>query len=750
MMRGSSLCQPVKKEYNRFTRWKDNMRNKMAVILVCSLLLANCGRGTAVVPASRTPDHPETTFQALIPTPTPASKASPTPLPPLDLPTELLIQTQPKPCMSIGDTAYDEPPVDTAGYSRSARAAIVLDRGVTILVTNDSDEVNGETAGVNELMQNPGPDGISLREALLVTNNEPGEYTIRFGKNLKGATIQVGSWDQNELPPLEGGSVILNGDIDGDDQADVILRNSPDQPGERGVNFGIRIHSSHNTLYALKLVDFTNAILFDAPFKDRVIAENILSRLVIQGGNGIAGGSGSEQEAHNTWSNTWIIGNTFHARGGISFGLVGSSDGLIENLVIEDNQIMINAENESDVYDGVILTSGGGARSTGNEVREVYIANNTIQGNQNSGISLLSGYGGAGLNSIHHVYIVGNRVEMQRQEILSTFGLAISAGYWVNQEGNDISDILVAGNSFTGFQENAFHIAAGAVGSRGNRVERLRISNNHIQVTRPVRDNGAQTLAISLVTGDGATDYADPSLQPVVYPDDNTLQDVWISHNTIEGQGGQAVAIDTGDPGAQRNRLSNIYIMGNDMKGFYPASGFMISAISLYLAGIDADRISNVFIQQNTIQQANLRQQFGGEEFISGAIILAAGDGAEQNRIDDVWITYNEIQSPAPSISIIGGFSRPDKKVTLGNQIKSVRLWCNEISEAPVLLQVQFPEVKGINLVGGYGLAKNNTVTDILLAGNVVAGVENDISIFQDVGAGSEANRVEYPLRISE
>jgi hypothetical protein len=393
-----------------------------------------------------------------------------------------------------------------------------------------------------------------------------------------------------------------------------------------------------------------------------------------------------------------------------------------------------------------MLQSGSGTDASDNEIHNVVIANNTIAGDPYHGIGLLTGYYGIGGNSIDHVYVLNNTIDIQHKDILATFGLQIAAGYWVNEKGNHISDILVSGNSITGHLEDIILVSSGAVGSSGNLIERIRISNNHLVVTKPSRDNGSQIMAVSIVTGDGATDYMDPSYQPVVYPDNNTVQDVWISHNVIEGQGGQAVSLGTGDPGSQYNQLKNIYILGNDMLGFYPGAGSMVSAVSLYLGGINDAHILNVFIQQNKIHQTNLRSQFIGEEFASGGIILTAGEGTQNSTIEDVWITANEIVSPAPGITILGGYSSPGMRMTQNNKIQDVQVWCNTVTEKPDLLEALFPGVKGINLAGGFGLTKNNSVSNIFLHGNWVTDVMDDLSVFQNAGEGSEANSVEYQI----
>jgi hypothetical protein len=730
------------------------MCKKILYTLVCLIFIASCTQAplinptvpgsSANIPPTASPGQSATITAITMPSPT----LTPMPFPLPNLPLDLLINAQPQTCMAAGSADYSEPAIDAATYTKYDFSSLMLERGTVIMVTNSSDENNGDVTSVAALLENPGTDGISLREALLAVNRDPGEYTIRFDQTLKGATIEVGSWDHTELPPLDSGWLIINGDTDGDGNTDITLENKIDLDVNHPQSLGFRLHSGENTLYSLKIEGFSLAVLMEPQSHDQIFAGNTLYHLVIEGGNGI--GLDSRMDSilvtHNIWRDTKIIGNVINALGGMSLALTRASGDRIEDLIIEDNQIQINAENETDAYDGIMLQSGSGTDASDNEIHNVVIANNTIAGDPYHGIGLLTGYYGIGGNSIDHVYVLNNTIDIQHKDILATFGLQIAAGYWVNEKGNHISDILVSGNSITGHLEDIILVSSGAVGSSGNLIERIRISNNHLVVTKPSRDNGSQIMAVSIVTGDGATDYMDPSYQPVVYPDNNTVQDVWISHNVIEGQGGQAVSLGTGDPGSQYNQLKNIYILGNDMLGFYPGAGSMVSAVSLYLGGINDAHILNVFIQQNKIHQTNLRSQFIGEEFASGGIILTAGEGTQNSTIEDVWITANEIVSPAPGITILGGYSSPGMRMTQNNKIQDVQVWCNTVTEKPDLLEALFPGVKGINLAGGFGLTKNNSVSNIFLHGNWVTDVMDDLSVFQNAGEGSEANSVEYQI----
>jgi hypothetical protein len=102
--------------------------------------------------------------------------------------------------------------------------AVVLNRGTVIMVTNATMAINGDTSSVQALVANPGPDGISLQEAIIATNNDPGMWNIQFASALKGSTIVVDTGSNIPgLSPLSGGNVTINGDIDGDGLPDITL-----------------------------------------------------------------------------------------------------------------------------------------------------------------------------------------------------------------------------------------------------------------------------------------------------------------------------------------------------------------------------------------------------------------------------------------------------------------------------------------------------------------------------------------------
>jgi len=422
-----------------------------------------------------------------------------------------LIQSLPEECGPIGAKGYQEPT-----RAEDASSQIVLERGQVIMVTTSSDEINGDTSNVDALLKNPGPDGVSLREVLFALKSNSAPATVRFDPRLKGATVAVGSWDHNQLPPLAGGSLVITGDVDGDGQADVTLENKVGDSGPGHGIFGFRVESSDNTLYALRMVGWSNAVLFDAPSTHQVYSGNSVAHMVIERGEGAIGlysGKGGDDQTYdntdNAWVDTKIIGNVVRARaGGIAIGLARSSGDRIERMVIQGNTVILSPP--------------------------------------------------AGQNPM---------------------GISLAAGFWLNRQGHVIRDVLIADNYVEGPMETGLYIASGSVGSSGNLVERVRVSGNHIKQTTPVRDNGAPRDAVTITTGDGASSYGHPQANPVVYPEHNVIRDIWLTGNVLEGQGGQGVSVSAGCCGARQNTIEGIYILGNEMRGFFPGSGDTISGV---------------------------------------------------------------------------------------------------------------------------------------------------------------------------
>jgi hypothetical protein len=64
-------------------------------------------------------------------------------------------------------------------------------RSDDLVVNTTSDVINGDVSNPSALNANPGPDGISLREAIEAVNKVPGPHTIAISPSLAGTTLAL-------------------------------------------------------------------------------------------------------------------------------------------------------------------------------------------------------------------------------------------------------------------------------------------------------------------------------------------------------------------------------------------------------------------------------------------------------------------------------------------------------------------------------------------------------------------------------
>ena len=192
----------------------------------------------------------------------------------------------------------------------AAQDDLILTRGTVITVTSLSDELNGDASTVAGLMARPGPDGLSLREAIEATNQDPGLYTVEFAADLAGLTISAAP-----LPQLLSGGVIINGDIDGDSKPDITIQAA----STADYNPGLTVSSGDNTLHALDLIGWGQGVSLSPPETetDATYANTTLANLVIRDvRTGIllnSPGGGELRDTQNRWLDTRIVGNRINA-----------------------------------------------------------------------------------------------------------------------------------------------------------------------------------------------------------------------------------------------------------------------------------------------------------------------------------------------------------------------------------------------------------------------------------------------------
>ena len=512
---------------------------------------------------------------------------------------------------------------------------------VDIVVATVSDLINGDVTTVARLLANPGPDGISLREAIQATDNDPGQYMIRFAPALAGATITV-----EQLPPLTGGGVTIEGDIDGNGKPDVVLRPAARPPPH--VPWGLQISSSGNILHALTLDDFPTGVMFQpywphwlpdpGPFPaGRTYSDNVVTDLVLRGGVGTSGigfdsvqsldcnPSTSPCSTHNRWTTTTVAGNTIETG---QFGIVVSLNAAIadriEGLALTDNTIRLGTgATPAEGGTAIMLASGG--NSTQTRISDVVIARNSIEGvNGDGGIFVAAGLQRAQANTIEHVQILDNRVRVVRQPPAACcFAIVVEAGQ--------------------------------------------------------------DTWAVNV--------------RPVNYPSRNVLRDIRVTGNSVSGSLAAGVKLGAGmDAGGSENRIENVRIERNVIhstmmgKGVYLWAGDILPFEGTYAR---RNRITGVMVVANRITTGRGKPLAGetSRRSAGGIVLLAGWHYGRGGVVTNVRITRNRIATAYAGVRLIGGIGPTAR----GNRVSCVRLARNRITgtRASVSVKPNLEERKG-------------------------------------------------------
>jgi hypothetical protein len=559
---------------------------------------------------------------------------------------------------------------------------IILQHGTTITVTTNSDAINGNVSSVAALMANPGTDGISLREAIEATNNDPGEYTITFSPQLDDTTIYTGEIDNADLPPLLGGSVIINGDIDGDLAPDITIANATTFQ----YPFGFIIQSSNITIHALKLEGYFQGVLI--------------------------------KPATPTTTNTTIRSIT------------------VSNMVM------------SNVFVGINLHAGQddeGTRASNNRWEDILLINNDLDVKQNGIEFNLNHTIGDYLDK---VIVANNRILVTQDVDSASFGIQFGAGYWVGSNSNEMRNITITKNTIQGNPDQAIALLSGAVGASRNVIDGVSILENEILISDANLDYEAGMFGINLLTGDGASDYEDPKYEPIVYPEENSIRNVDIVGNSVEGFIAGGMIVGGGCCGARHNSIEDVNIIGNQFNSLVPEVEFNFAGLIITSSDGRADHptsenlISNIVVQNNTFSLG--KQDSLTNTHFTSAVISVSGSGgapgANRNQVRDIWISLNHIDSIIPGIHLIGALLDSSENV-----INSAHIYCNTIVSAPIY-PVWDPPLRGIVLTGAIGDSTLNRVENINLYYNNVAGIWNDLTVMPNVESTATNNMVDYTI----
>ncbi|MGH9195264.1 MAG: hypothetical protein ACRD1T_05950, partial [Acidimicrobiia bacterium] len=559
-----------------------------------------------------------------------------------------------------------------------------------IVVTTNSDASNGDVSTVAGLMASPGDDGISLREVITATNNDPGNYAVRFDATLVGADIMIGSDAQLDLPPLVGGGVTIDGDIDADGVPEITLRRGFEGPSPcRRCAF--RIASSNNALRHLAIHGFAYGVRFTPSRTDnpddsldtfQTYSNNSLEGLIMTGisqaGVGLVwyrpecdvpgGNAENGCETHNSWTDTRIVGNTIRTR----------RYGVLWPL---------------------------GQHSIGDRIERWEVSDNTIS--------------------------------IRRSDAKERIGIRFEAGLGVGSTEATISELVIARNEIGGYPDRGIYLASGVGASDDNVVKRVRMVGNHIT------NEGCLDICagVSLFLGENSEGIG-WDLDPVQYSDRNLLSDVEIKGNVIRGVMHTGIAATPACCGSSNNRIEDLIIVGNTIRVTGLVQGIGIVAASgrtPHSRHSSGNRIVGVTIKSNTItirvdgdkpsnssrwlQGASVTLQVGG-------ILFVGGSGPNRDgRIRDVSVAENYIDTRLIAIALIGGTYGTRKGVPEDDVVFDVLLRGNRIPRSPRIPHYVLPHAKGISLIGGFNGARHNRVACVVLRRNRVAGVRNDVLV---------------------
>jgi len=312
----------------------------------------------------------------------------------------------------------------------------------TLVVSNTTDTVNGNTTSPAALRGSPGPDGISLREAIIAANNTAGPHTIRFAPALTGKTILV----MSPLSVTRDGVTIVGLTSNGK-PAITIDGENVNQPT-------LYIAASSFTLKSVRFV----------------FVPSSYSTIAVGGQvNGLPA-------SPTNMSNLRFTGNSFSHTGtttGFAIGATGFfNNRTLTNVVIDNNSF-------DNVFEGVnIPTSGNGNTINGLTIYRNSFSNMTAPASSAVECGVHDGKNNRMLNiRIAENTFTNNGIGID----LNINRDAGPPGSDTTATGNIISGTIIEGNVFTGHGEAigmSSGVGNGTVWPTGNLISNTVIRNN--------------------------------------------------------------------------------------------------------------------------------------------------------------------------------------------------------------------------------------------------------------------------------
>ena len=401
-------------------------------------------------------------------------------------------------------------------------AVIPLARAATLIVENNSEVVNGDTTSPTALVADAGPDGISLREALLAIIFVSGPHEILFDPSLKGTTISL----SNPLPLLPNQATI-DGDIDGSGASDITIdgKNSVD-------NTCFRVLASDISVEGLTILNFSWSGI--SVFTDSGQGWPSIERVTVRG---------------NTISGSWA---------GMEFYNWGQNCTLSDIEIVE-NKIVDN----SDL--GILISAALGPSNTNNQLINVSITENTISGRA------VFAMGATNQGSTNNVV---SGLEISNNTINGD--LLISAANEQNCQGNMIEDLVIQGNVINGSPVTMEILGGVGWNTGGNAVSNLTITENTlrgggIQLVGGQGNNAYQNLIdivlieknrISQASANGVFVIAGSSGAT-----NNTVREIKVINNVIFNNSDAGILLHGEGADTPNNTIEDVNIMNNTLVG---------------------------------------------------------------------------------------------------------------------------------------------------------------------------------------
>jgi len=385
--------------------------------------------------------------------------------------------------------------VDAECNPLSANTAAVV--GETLIVSTTSEEVNGDTSNPAALIADPGPDGISLIEAMAAAEATTEYDTIEFDPSLSGSIIAL----TGGLPVISQGNLIIDGDIDDDTNPDITIDGASAASDDGLFFYG----ASHVIIKGLIVRNFRKHGISISPdtasgaatVEDLVFYHNTISsswnaiQLIIWsqdhgairnveivsnilqnsgGGVGVAAGMG-DSAMDNEISGVSIISNTIVNPGyNIAVSISPSASSGLSRNTITDIEIRGN-QISGHTNSSILIDAANQSGCNDNTVDGVVIADNEIDGTPVT-IELVS-VGESGANATGNVL---SDVTI-RDNLLTGGGIQFGGATGHNANGNTISGVMIDRNHISSCAANGVYLIAGSGGAHDNLFENIVLRN---------------------------------------------------------------------------------------------------------------------------------------------------------------------------------------------------------------------------------------------------------------------------------